>query len=420
MTMTRDIDRPLRSFSSKTRSALRCRRYPVLLLTGLFLVGLTPAVHAGPVRLKPGDILVADRDANPNVHPLCQPDPRIGENCRGVLFRIDPVTGKRDIVTDFNNPQQGRLGATPLGVAIETTGKILVVDGNAGTPFIKAGVVEVPEPGALFRVDPVTQKRAVISDFGVFFQGEVGFVGKDPDGIALQANGHILVVDPTSQGLFRVDPVTQLRTTAVNLNPGDSTVGPTAQRPRFVAVGRTGRIFISDEGQDNAPGVILRQSSVHGLRTILTDFSDCGPVPRQVPQKPEGIAIDQTGQIWVVTAAVGQSLGGLFRVHPKTGTCTLISDFTDLRQDQADRHGRTVHPVAPRNVAIEVDGNLLVTDSQTQAYPGGFLFRVHPHTGERSLVSDFADPHQGPTGSSPWGVAVFPDIVPCPHRVHPD
>lgn len=103
------------------------------------------------------------------------------------------MTGKRDIITDFNDLKQGRLRAMPLGVAIEATGKILVVDGNAGTPFVKAGVVEVPEPGALFRVDPVTHKRAVISDFGVFFQGDVGFVGKDPDGMTLRAHGQILI-----------------------------------------------------------------------------------------------------------------------------------------------------------------------------------------------------------------------------------
>ena len=54
-----------------------------------------PAVHACHVQLKPGDILVADGDANPNnIGGSCRQ-----EHCLGVLFRVDPVMGEREIVT---------------------------------------------------------------------------------------------------------------------------------------------------------------------------------------------------------------------------------------------------------------------------------------------------------------------------------
>ena len=97
-----------------------------------------------------GDILVTDQD--------------------GVLFSVDP-SGNRAIISDFGNAAQGALGFSPLGVAINASGEILVVDRNAGTGFL----------GALFSVDP-SGNRTIISDFGDAAQGVLGF---DPFGVAI-------------------------------------------------------------------------------------------------------------------------------------------------------------------------------------------------------------------------------------------
>lgn len=143
--MNKNIDHEQQYLQPKMSPVPRVQRYSfLLLLTGLLVVAFTPAAQARHLRLKPGDILVADREANPqSIGGPCQGQ----EHCLGVLWRVDPATGQRDIVADFNDIKQGRLGATPLGVAVEATGTILVTDANAGED----------SRGALFRVDPVTR-----------------------------------------------------------------------------------------------------------------------------------------------------------------------------------------------------------------------------------------------------------------------
>jgi len=88
-------------------------------------------------------------------------------------------------------------GLDPFGVAVEASGHILVIDGDAGTGGL----------GALFRVDPTTGVRTLLSDFGVGVNQ-----GNLPFGVAVEASGNILVIDSAAGILFRVDPITGART----------------------------------------------------------------------------------------------------------------------------------------------------------------------------------------------------------------
>jgi len=74
-------------------------------------------------------------------------------------------------------------GLDPFGVAVEASGHILVIDGDAGTGGL----------GALFRVDPTTGERALLSDFGVGANQ-----GVDPVGVAVEASGNILIIDQSA------------------------------------------------------------------------------------------------------------------------------------------------------------------------------------------------------------------------------
>lgn len=72
---------------------------------------------------------------------------------RNLLLRIDPKTGQRTVLSDFDRPEQGHLGAYLHGVAVEKFGKIIV--GAISSPF---------DTYALFRVNPKTGRRALLSN----------------------------------------------------------------------------------------------------------------------------------------------------------------------------------------------------------------------------------------------------------------
>ena len=82
---------------------------------------------------------------------------------------------------------------TPLGIAVEADGSLVVVDDGLE---------------AVVRVDPVTGDRTILSDAGT---------GTGPDfvslrGLAVEADGRLVVVDSVLDALIRVDPVTGDRT----------------------------------------------------------------------------------------------------------------------------------------------------------------------------------------------------------------
>jgi hypothetical protein len=142
---------------SRTRSREHAlRELKTTALTLLLIALLTPLAHS---QLIPGEALVIDLDA--------------GTTERGALFKVNPSTGTRTLVSDFGDAGQGPLGIEPFGLAIDGAGNVLVVDGSAGTN----------SAGGLFRVNPSTGARTLVSDFGDAAQGPRG---SDPVGLAIE------------------------------------------------------------------------------------------------------------------------------------------------------------------------------------------------------------------------------------------
>ncbi len=142
----------------------------ILALMLITTVGFTSQAHAQVI---PGDTLVIDFEA--------------GTGGRGALFRVSPANGSRAILSDFGNSAQGTLGDDPFGVALDASGNILVTDLDAGTNL----------HGALFRVNPATGNRTLLSDFGNSAQGTLGTSQGNPRGVAVDASGSILIIDGT-------------------------------------------------------------------------------------------------------------------------------------------------------------------------------------------------------------------------------
>ena len=190
----------------------------------------------------------------------------------GQLFRVDRVTGNRTLLSDFGNAAQGPPAAGTFGVAgvaVEASGAILVVDMGSGTP------------GKLFRVDPVTGNRTLLSDFANAAQGPLGL---DPNGVAVERSGAILVVDQNvgagfPGALFRVDPLTGNRTLLSDF--GNAAQGPLGVDPVGVAVESSGAILVVDEKTENVPaGALFRVDPLTGNRTLLSDFQNAAQGPK--------------------------------------------------------------------------------------------------------------------------------------------
>jgi len=189
----------------------------------------------GVVMEASGTILVVDRGG--------------GTEFRGALLRVDPVSGQRTPVSDFGDAAQGMLGRSPTGLAVEPDGKVLVID-PPDARIIMVAIDPGDDPNKLFRVDPNTGSRALVSDFGDASQGiraeHPQGVALEPNGSILVIDPglqdpslqHPGLQDPSIGALFRIDPVSGRRTLLSDF--GDSAQGPTSQDPVAVAVLRGG------------------------------------------------------------------------------------------------------------------------------------------------------------------------------------
>jgi streptogramin lyase len=125
----------------------------------------------------------------------------------GSVLRIDPTSGDRTVVSGcIDEPCSSKVGSgvafeSPYGVVVEADGGILVTE---------AGSFNGTEFRALFRVNPDNGVRTIVS--GCKQPGCLSVVGAGPDfsiptGLALNASGEIFVTDYGLGAVFRVNPI---------------------------------------------------------------------------------------------------------------------------------------------------------------------------------------------------------------------
>ena len=302
-----------------------------------------------------GGIFVLDRDA--------------GTSSAGALFRVDPATGQRTVISDFGDAGQGPIGADPVDLALDL-GRIWVVDRNAGTG----------SNGALFSVNPSTGARTLVTDFGVGANP-----GIDPAGVDVASTGELIVVDrgPTGFGsapglLYRVDPATGARTVVSDFtNAGQ---GASAIDPSGVTVTPAGTILVVDRYGINgfSEGRVLWVDPVSGYRTILDEMKDGSPAGGQ----PLGVAVTPAGHILTANPSGINTSGQLIDLDPATGSRTRVN-FSLAEYPNGDPIGLAIVPQTLQA------GDPWVLDAGAGTGSQGALFRVDRTTGERLLVSDF-------------------------------
>ena len=103
---------------------------------------------------------------------------------RSLLTRIDPTTGNRTVLSDFDNPAQGALGFTPWGIGVEKSGEIILAAGDPVTSSLSGTL--------LFRVNPTTGERSRLNGQGPEFAG-ITYIAVVPEACAGDCEGSALV-----------------------------------------------------------------------------------------------------------------------------------------------------------------------------------------------------------------------------------
>jgi hypothetical protein len=231
---------------------------------------------------------------------------------------------------------------TPASAA---PGDILVAD-------LDAGGLPQTGPGRVYRVNPCTGART--AEYSGF---------QEPSGVAVAANGDILVADQEAfggnGGIFRVNPVSGV--------PTPVSSGGNFRNPAGVALAANGDILVVDidaastavpPDEDPAAGGVIRVTA-SGTQTLISS----GPPFLE----PVGIAIDpRNGEMLVADldapGPLGEGPGRIFRLSPNGGT-----PINTYAVDGS---------VEPSSVAVAANGDIFIADAEAFGGVGG-IFRLN-------------------------------------------
>jgi sugar lactone lactonase YvrE len=234
--------------------------------------------------------------------------------------------------------------------------------------------------GGLFTVDPHTGERRSLAEGGKLVR---------PWDVEVLPDGTLLVADTKAfgtGGLIAVDPRTLRQDRVWSSDDSRSPLGVARERDGHVVV------CCGVDEQAVQHGRVIRVNPATGAFHEIAPGFDFGSA--------EGIAVDETGRIFVVDPF--DLTGNQNRVIMINGGHASV---------RLDMHGFRF-----RGVTVEQSGHLAIPDDQSG---GGFLFRVDPLSGP--AINILTEPLFGPTGAiateadSTIVVAAHPGLI----RVNP-
>lgn len=219
-----------------------------------------------------------------------------------------------------------------------------------------------------------------------------------PFGMAVDADGNILIADTFDNVVRRVDHVTGVITTiagtplnacsAAPCGDGGAATSATLAHPEGVAVDAGGNILIADSGDeairrvDHATGVITTIAGTLRSGCSVAPCGDGGPATAATLTQPRAVAVDAVGDVLISDTADSV----VRRVDHATGVITTIAGtpLTSCSAAPCGDGGSATSATLqqPGGVAVDGAGNLLIADTLDDV-----VRRVDHSTGVISTVA---------------------------------
>jgi trimeric autotransporter adhesin len=233
----------------------------------------------------------------------------------------------------------------PTGLAVDSAGAVYLAEGSIGSGSgLDGGIFKVWKVGA-------NGKLATVAGTGIrSYSGDAGPASiaqfDAPAGIAIDSRGNLYVADSRNHRIRKVATDGTVTTVAGNALPGFSGDGGKAtlaqlNRPTGVAIDSAGNLYIADSGNNRIrmvfPTGIIGTLAGNGNTAF---FGDGGSSLKAALNRPEGVAVDTDGAVYIADT-------GNHRIRK------VVFAVIDTVLDGFD---------APSSVAVAGDGSIAVAD----------------------------------------------------------
>jgi uncharacterized protein (TIGR03437 family) len=290
----------------------------------------------------------------------------------------------------------------PHGLALDSSGDLYMADsGNFRVRRIRAGNIETVVGNAQFRYVPDGTPAAQASLYG-------------PNNLAFDRSGNLLISEVSMHEVTQILAADSTFQVLAGIGIEGNGGGPLATRslidhPRQVAVDSQGSIYFVD----NTNSVVYRETPDDGNLTriagtpFVTGYSgDNGPAVTAVLNSPWGIAVDNSGNVFVADTSNNVirriSTDGTITTYAGTGNAGFSGDNGPASAAQLN---------SPYSLAIDPNGNLLVCDRSNNRIrkidPSGVIATIAGN-GQADTTGD-GGPATAAAVNSPFAIAVDPD-----------
>ena len=248
--------------------------------------------------------------------------------------------------------------ASPFGLALDREGNLYLSD--SGNHRVR-------------RIDAVTRTIETVAgtgELGFSVDGGPAIAAEvvDPRGIAADDSGNVVVAEPATSRLRRIDTVTGTIDTVAGTGAGglSGDGGPASegmlQRPQGVAADLSGNLYVADTWNhrlrriDHATGVIETLAGGGGR-----GFSGDGEAaPQAQLHLPAGVAVDSAGNVYVADTWNGR----IRRIDAMSGLIETIAGTGEAGFSGDGEAATAAMLFAPHGVAVDGSGNVYVADTE--------------------------------------------------------
>lgn len=297
------------------------------------------------------------------------------DNCPdgcGVIFKMDPKTGKETVLYSF---QGGTDGAFPSAGLIYSNGLFY------GTTQLGGGQKcfdSTAGCGTVFQFDPATSVETVLYPFG-----DDGADGEFATAGVTLVNG-VLYGTTSEGGANQVGNIYSYDlSSGIGTNLYSFTGYPDAEFPEAGLLSFDETLYGTTTGQGEDFGSVFAFAPQSGIETLLHQFSGSDGA------NPTANLIAYKGMLYGTTEfGGGQHSGGtVFKINPLTGAESVVYSFGNTAGDGAD----------PTSSLIVVDHMLYGTTLRGGGYSDcpdgsegcGTIFEVDPATGTETVLYSF-------------------------------
>lgn len=284
------------------------------------------------------------------------------------------------------------LGAPAASAAAPYPGELLVADASAFGGSCSPGC------GGVIAVNPTTGAEAALSDNLMAINAQSQFMSA-PFTLARQTNGNLIVGE--TAGLGGSCPSSLLCGGLVEVNPStgketllsSNTMPINAHSQYFgqvngVAINKAGQIFVSDWGGCVGCGKVIEVNPANGRETLISSNTMPINASSQFLQYPQGLTLDQMGNIYVADALAFGGFGkggGIVKVNPTTGKQTEAS----ANALPVNAHSQYFTGVG--DLVFDSAGGILAAD-WGGGHNAGKIIQINPSTGKESIFSSNSMP----------------------------